>query len=282
MALFFLTVFTMIAFAANSILTRFAVEGLYIDALSFAVLRVLAGAAVLAGLVLIKGGTLRFSGRDRLIGAGSLAVYMIGFSLAYISLDAGLGALILFGVVQISMFFFATVTGNRPTSGQIVGASIAFVGLAIALWPETSAPSSIFGAVCMVLAGVGWAAYTISGRAAREPLATTAANFCICLPVLTVVLIPWLETATLPGVGVAIVCGAVTSGLGYALWYRVLPHIQQGVAAVVQLSVPVIAIIGGTVLLGESLTLKVVFAAALVVLGIGFAVTSRSSRADHK
>ena len=274
MAVFLLTSFTMIAFAANSVLTRMAVEGGHIDPLTFAILRVLAGAGVLTVLVLSQGGQLPLKGRARLLGAASLSVYMIGFSMAYITLDAGIGALILFAVVQITMFSHAAAVGTRPTSRQFLGAGVAFIGLLTALWPGADGAADTAGAAYMALAGLGWAVYTICGRSSKNPLASTAANFCICLPILVLCLFPWISQPSLTGVLLAAV-------LGYALWYRVLPDLQQSVAAVVQLSVPIIAIISGALLLGETLSGTVLAAAALVVAGIGLAVTSRSVRADR-
>lgn len=281
MRLFLLTSFTMCAFAANSILTRMAVDGGHADPVTFAVVRVLAGAAILSAVVLAQGGRIPIKTRMTMVGAASLAVYMVGFSLAYVSLDAGLGALILFGVVQISMFLYATLRSSRPTPRQITGACVAFVGLVIALWPEPDNQASIAGAAFMTLAGVGWAAYTICGKAAANPLASTAANFCACLPILIVLLFPWIKVTSATGIFLAIVCGAVTSGLGYALWYHVLPDLQQSTAAVVQLSVPIIAIVSGALVLGETLTADILLAAVLVVAGIGWAVTSRSAPKRH-
>lgn len=277
MRLVLLTVITMCAFASNSLLTRAAVDGGHIDPVTFAVLRVMAGAVILAALVLGQGGRLPLNTRGTIIGSVSLAVYMIGFSLAYVTLDAGLGALILFGVVQITMFLFAGLRSTQPTLRQVSGAVIAFLGLIVALWPAGETPVDVTGAAFMAAAGIGWAAYTICGKEAANPLAATAANFCLCLPILCVFLFPWLQSGTIWGCMLAIVCGAVTSGLGYALWYRVLPGLQQSTAAVVQLSVPVIAIVAGAVLLGERLTYGVILAAVLVIAGIGWAVTSRSA-----
>ena len=277
-----LTAFTMVAFAANSILTRLAVDGGYADPMSFAVLRVLAGALVLAAMVLPRTRRIPWKDPMRAVGAASLAIYMIGFSLAYVTLDAGLGALILFGVVQITMFVHAATRGQNPTPRQIIGASIAFAGLVLVLWPAPDSVSDPIGAAAMVVAGLGWAVYTISGRNAQHPLAATAANFCICLPPLALVLLPFVSFVTPWGIVLALVCGGVTSGLGYALWYRVLPRLQQSVAAVVQLSVPIIAILTGAALLSESVTFVVIAAALLVVFGIGLAVTSRPTPADHK
>lgn len=281
MAVFLLTSFTMIAFAANSVLTRTAVEGGYIDPLTFAIFRVLAGACVLTVLVLSQGGHLPLKGRARFLGAASLSVYMIGFSMAYITLDAGIGALILFAVVQITMFSHSAAVGTRPTVRELLGASVAFTGLLTALWPGADGAADAAGAAYMALAGLGWAVYTICGRSSKNPLASTAANFCICLPILVACLFPWISQPSLTGVLLAAVCGGLTSGLGYALWYRVLPDLQQSVAAVVQLSVPIIAIISGTLLLGESLSITVLTAAALVIFGIGLAVISRSARGDR-
>ena len=281
MRLFLLTFFTMIAFASNSLLTRMAIEPGHIDPVSFALIRVLAGALFLCGLVAVKGKAFSWFDRARAIGAVSLAVYMIGFSVAYISLDAGLGALILFGVVQISMFAFSAWAGQRPGTRQVVGASIAFAGLVVALWPSQGAAGSAEGTLAMVIAGVGWAAYTLAGRSARDPLAATAANFGLCFPLLLVATAPFIASADLHGIVLAVICGALTSGLGYALWYTVLPELQRNTAAVVQLSVPIIAILAGALLLGETLTVAVVVAALLVVSGIALAVTARSAPADR-
>jgi len=276
MRLFLLTGFTMLAFASNSLLTRMAVEPGHIDAMSFAVLRVFAGALFLCALVQRQAGRLPWRGRKRLLAASSLAVYMIGFSLAYLTLDAGLGALILFGVVQITMFGFAALTKSSPTPRQLAGASLAFAGLVIALWPGPNALDDIRGAVFMVLAGLGWAAYTLLGKAEPAPLAATAANFALCAPLMVVAAVPFLDHATLIGVVLALICGAITSGLGYALWYRVLAEIQPNLAAIVQLSVPVIAILGGALLLAEPVTSDVIIAAGLVICGIALAVTKQS------
>ncbi|MFK7745382.1 MAG: DMT family transporter [Roseobacter sp.] len=277
MRILLLTSFTMLAFASNSILTRLAVEGQHIDPVSFAVVRVFSGAAVLVALVLIGSGRLPWRSQGRVIGAISLLVYMIGFSIAYVSLDAGLGALILFGVVQITMFTYAACRATRPTVRQLAGASIAFIGLIIALWPNEGASTNLLGAFSMVLAGIGWAAYTLSGKSGTDPLAETAVNFAICLPILALLSLPFFEMVSVTGLLLGVLCGGLTSGLGYALWYKVLSDIQPSSAAVVQLSVPIIAIVGGAILLGEPVTQEIVLAAAFVICGIGLAVTSRSS-----
>ena len=279
MRLLFLVALTMSAFAANSVLNRLAVEGGHIDPSTFAVIRVLAGAAVLCMILTARGGRLPLWHKDRIVGAGSLAVYMIGFSLAYATLDAGLGALILFGVVQMSMFTYSALRGARPTLRQIAGAGIAFFGLAVVLWPTQAGFADPVGAALMGCAGIGWAAYTLVGRGAPDPLGATAANFMLALPLLVVLLAGQGVFTNAIGLGLAVVAGGLTSGLGYALWYALLPRLSASTAAVVQLSVPIIAILGGAVVLEEQITLVIVLAAGCVVGGIALSVTTGSLRA---
>jgi drug/metabolite transporter (DMT)-like permease len=281
MKLVSLTALTMLAFAANSILTRMAIDGGHIDPSSFAAIRIAAGAVALALILAVGGGGLPLFERARIVGALSLAAYMIGFSLAYATLDAGLGALILFGVVQGTIFIWGAMRGATPSPRQFSGACFAFVGLLIALWPTEGGSSSIAGTALMVLAGLGWAAYTLAGRGATNPLAATAANFVLAMPLLLILLVCQSLNANIVGIGLAILCGAVTSGLGYSLWYAVLPRMTATTAAIVQLSVPIIAIAAGAIFLGEIVSQLIVIAAALVVGGIALAVTKRSVPTDH-
>jgi drug/metabolite transporter (DMT)-like permease len=281
MLLLCLTCLTMCAFAANSLLTRYAIDGGFADPGSFAILRVFSGALVLTLVLMAKRVPLRLLARERWAGAFSLSVYMIGFSIAYVSLDAGLGALILFGVVQITMFLHAVRTGAAPNGFQIGGALIAFAGLVIVLWPGTSAATDLLGAAAMVCAGLGWAAYTNAGRGATDPLEATAISFGQCLPVLLIVLLPFVSHITPMGLLLALVCGGITSGLGYALWYRVLPGLTPALAATVQLSVPVLAILAGAVFLQEALTLTTIVSAVMVLAGIALATRKRSARAGR-
>lgn len=278
MRLFLATALTMLAFASNSILTRMAVEGAHIDPSGFALVRVVSGAVVLGMLITLRGGGLPLLRRNRIPGALSLAIYLIGFSLAYLTLDAGLGALILFGVVQITMFAHGTITGAAPSTRQITGGAVAFGGLLIALWPGPGGTTDFVGALLMIVAGLGWAAYTIIGRGSSDPLAATAANFLLCVPVLLILLTGTALQFSATGIALGVLCGGLTSGLGYALWYWVLPQLEGAVAAIVQLSVPVIAIIAGAVLLGEAIGPTVVLATLLVVGGIGWSVTARSAQ----
>ncbi len=267
-----LTTIVMIAFASNSVLNRAAVDGGHADAAAFALVRVLAGVVVLGLILTARHGRVQVFSRKRWGGGVALAVYMIGFSLAYLSLDAGLGALILFGTVQITLFAYAALWETIPTRAQLTGAAVAFAGLLLALWPDPGAVGSLTGALFMLVAGLGWAAYTLAGRGAVDPLSATASHFLLALPIMAVLLLVPDLTMSAYGWGLAVVSGGVTSGLGYALWYMVLPSLPGARAAVVQLSVPVIAIIMGAVILGEPVGPRVIVATVLVLAGIAMAL----------
>lgn len=280
MRIVLLTVLTMSAFAANSVLNRMAVDSGGIDPHGFAVVRVLAGAFVLMALALVQGKAVRLMNWRRVIGGSTLTLYMIGFSTAYLTLDAGLGALILFGVVQITMFGVAALTGATASRHQSIGAVVAFAGLAWVLWPAPGHPVDGIGAMFMGAAGIGWAFYTLAGRGEQDALAATAANFCVALPL--TVLAAWMIGGpfliTPFGLALAVLSGSVTSGLGYALWYSIVPRLAPPVAATVQLSVPVIALAGGVVFLGEGASLRFLIGTALVIGGIALASAKRISR----
>ncbi len=270
-----LTTLTMLAFAANSLLNRMALAEGDIDALSFAIIRVVAGAAVLVVLSLVQGRGLPVFARGRIVGALSLVLYLMGFSIAYIRLDAGLGALILFGMVQITMFAGAVIARDRVAPARWIGSGVALLGLGWLVWPAGNVAVPPLGAVFMALAGAGWGIYSLAGRRAGDPLAATAANFLLAAPVcllIPMVLPVQMEPAPITARGIVLACvsGAVTSGLGYALWYSVLPKLETAVAGLVQLSVPVIALVAGVLLLGEAVTLRVLTAAAIVLGGIAF------------
>lgn len=283
MRLALLTALTMLAFAANSILNRMAVGSYDIDAISFAVIRVMSGAVVLLTLALIQRRKLPMLAPGRIVGALALCLYLLGFSIAYIRLDAGLGALILFGCVQITMFAGAVAGGEPVPPARWIGAGIALAGLGWLVWPTGAVPVPVLGSLFMALAGVGWGLYSLAGRKAGDPLAATAANFlwaapvCFLLPMLLPVQLDATPTA-LRGIVLACASGAVTSGLGYALWYAVLPRLDTAVAGLVQLTVPVIAILGGVVFLGEGVSLRLVAAAAVVLGGIAFGLLAPQRR----
>jgi drug/metabolite transporter (DMT)-like permease len=265
-----LVALVMAAFAANSLLNRAAVATGAADAAGFSALRLAAGAAVLQGLCLLRGRALRRHLRQAAFGAGSLTLYMLGFSLAYRSLDAGLGALILFGAVQITMFAWAALRGAAPAPLQWAGAGLAFAGLAFVLWPSGAVQVPPIGAALMAAAGLGWGAYTLAGRGEPDPLGATAGNFLwsaalVCPLVLAA---GGLQGLTPHGALLAGVSGAVTSGLGYALWYRVLPRLDASLAATVQLSVPVIALAAGALLLQEAIGMQLILGTLMVLAGI--------------
>jgi len=268
MKLFFLVALTMIAFAGNSVLNRLGVGVLGMDPMVFAVVRTFSGAVMLATLVMARGHRVPIN-PARIRGALALAAYMIGFSWAYLTLDAGLGALILFGVLQVAMFGYAILRGQTIPTARWLGAIMALVGLAVLLWPTGPTAIPIWGAIAMIVAGLAWAVYTILGQGEVDALAASAGNFVICLPIVSVALL-FSETTELSvaGVLVAMFAGAVTSGLGYALWYRVLPNMPTTTAAVAQLSVPVTAVAAGVILLQEVLSLRLIVAGILVLGGI--------------
>lgn len=269
-----LVVLTMTAFAANSLLNRAAVDGGAIGPSAFAAVRVLAGAAVLVALVALRGQALPLWHRRRWAGALSLAAYMAGFSAAYLTLDAGLGALILFGVVQITMFALGALGGARVSGRQVAGAAVAFAGLAWILWPTGGAPAPLTGALWMVAAGIGWGVYTLSGRGEPSALPATAANFCLALPLVALPLLWGADPvqASVRGLALAALAGGVTSGLGYALWYSLVPRLSAPTAATLQLSVPVIALAAGAALLGEAPGWRLILGAAVVLGGIALAL----------
>ncbi|WP_050928259.1 DMT family transporter [Aestuariivita boseongensis] len=277
MSLFLLTALTMVAFAANSVLNRLALVDGSIDPASFGAVRLAAGVAMLWILAMAGGnGRIERSGDWR--AAAALFVYIFGFSFAYIALDAGLGALILFGMVQITMFAGALWGGERPPVQRWVGAVLAFGGLAWLLWPGAGIAVSILHGAFMVAAGIGWGIYSLIGRGATDPLRATAANFLFAAPfgiALALILFAGAGALSTWGILLAILSGAVTSGLGYALWYRVLPQLAPSVAAVAQLTVPVIAMTGGLIFLAEPITWDVVLPALVVLGGVAASVIPR-------
>lgn len=282
MRLFLLTVLTMIAFAANSVLNRMALAGGGMDAISFGTVRLMAGAAMLTLLCLMLRGRLALTGPGRLVGVLSLLVYLYGFSLAYNALDAGLGALILFGTVQVTMFTGALIRGEAMPPRRWLGAGLAFGGLIWLLWPGGAVAVSPLHGALMALAGAGWGIYSLAGQRADDALQATAANFVLGAPLVLLfwVVLPFEAAANPRGIGLAVLSGAVTSGMGYALWYNLLPRLAAAVAAVAQLSVPIIATLGGVALLGEVVGLSFAFAAALVLGGVAISVLPAGSQSS--
>ncbi|EPX79576.1 DMT family transporter [Salipiger mucosus] len=277
MRLFLLTALTMMAFAANSVLNRAALAGGGIGPEAFGTIRLLSGAGVLLVLALVLRRRETVAGPGRIPGVAGLLLYIYGFSAAYVALDAGAGALILFGVVQVTMFAGALLGGERPPARRWIGAVLAFAGLSWLLWPGADAVVSLRHGLTMAAAGLGWGVYSLAGRKARDPLFSTAANFVLAAPLglfIGAVVVPSPSDIVMTGAGIvlAVVSGAVTSGLGYALWYSVLPQLPGTVAAVAQLTVPVIAALGGVIVLGEGVSPALLAAAGLVLGGVAISV----------
>lgn len=267
-----LTTLTMVAFAANSLLNRAALVGGDTGPAAFAALRLISGAICLSALVAMRGGLPRLWGRQRAIGAGSLALYVLGFSFAYVALDAGVGALILFGMVQLTMFGGALAGGDRPHPARWIGSCLALIGLAGLVWPGAAAAPPLLAAALMAAAGLGWGIYSLAGRGATDPLKETAANFLCASPLALLLWLAFPDGLTAEGAVLAVVSGALTSGLGYALWYSLLPRLEATVAALTQLTVPVTAVAGGALFLAEPLTLRVALTSAVILGGVAYGI----------
>jgi drug/metabolite transporter (DMT)-like permease len=268
MKLFWLTALAMAAFAANSVLTRVALTT-GSDPFAFAALRVVSGATVLLVLVRFRGAMPALNLAKRLPSVVALTAYMLGFSIAYLSLPSGGGALILFGSVQLSMFAGAVMLKDPVPVQRGLGGVLALGGLAYLLWPTEQAGFAVLATLAMIFAGIGWGVYSLIGRGSNDPLADTAYNFALAIVPTAVVWVFLQGTLTLSGAVLGVIAGAITSGLGYALWYGVLPRLGASRAGVAQLSVPIIAMLGGFVFLGEAITIKFVIASTLVLGGIG-------------
>ena len=274
------------AFAGNSLLCRMALlpddQGVSaIDASMFTSLRLLSGALVLVPLLFVRRGPGGPSIGSAWPAALALAIYGITFSLSYVTVPAGIGALILFGTVQILMLGVALLRGERLQALQVLGFISAIAGILVLTLPSGSIPGGgvdLVGALLMVVAGVGWGSYTLLGRGAKDPVLMTARNFACCLPFAVALgafaLLRPEGAATTRGVLLSITAGAVTSGAGYALWYTALRGHTRTSAAAVQLLVPILAAVGGFLLLDEALTLRLALASVLVLGGVGAAIAA--------
>lgn len=278
MKLVALIIFALVAFAANSVLTRFALANGQIGPEAFFAIRLLSGATTLLALVLFRGDVKMLPRHGNAISALALLVYATAFSWAYISLDTGIGALILFGVVQLTMFGGSFLTSERPPVKSWVGAILGMLGLIILFAPGADVPD-LPGALLMMLAAIAWGIYSLRGRSAKFPIVATAANFIYAAPVslLLWLLIPNTVDTTTVGTILAITSGGLASGVGYAVWYGVLPKISGPTAAILQLTVPIIALAGGVVFLGETVGIRFAIASICIVGGVIIAVFPRRS-----
>lgn len=276
-----LTALALTAFAANSILCRQALGARLMDPASFTGVRLGAGALALW----VVAGTPQ---HDAVTSAGSwgsalaLFAYAAAFSLAYLDLTAGTGALILFGSVQVTMLLWGLHGGERPHAGEWTGLLLALGGLVVLVRPGLAAPAP-GAAALMAAAGIAWGVYSLRGRRATAPLRSTAGNFLLTLPLAGLFLLASVNQLRVSPTGIllAAVSGALASGAGYAVWYAALPGLSATRAALVQLMVPVLAAAAGVVLLGESLPVRLPVAAALVLGGVALAVLSRRAGAGR-
>ncbi len=266
----------LLAFAGNSLLCRAALHHTAIDAASFTTIRLLSGALVLG--ILVRSTSRARTGHGSWQAALALFAYAACFSIAYTSLPASAGALLLFGAVQVTMIGWGLLNGERLRPWQVAGLALAFSGLLGLLWPGLSAPP-LQGTLLMIVSGIAWGIYSLLGKGAGAPLHVTAGNFArAALPTLVFsVLCFGRMHVDKQGAMLALASGALTSGLGYAIWYAVLPQLKASQAATAQLSVPVIAAFGAVPLLGEVLTLRLVLAALAVLGGIALVIHPRSA-----
>ena len=269
-----LTLLAMLAFAGNSLLCRVALKHTAIDAASFTSIRIISGAMALWMIVRMRHGPLALLGSWP--SAFALFAYAAAFSFSYVSLTAATGALLLFGAVQATMIGYGLWSGERLRGRQVAGLVCALGGLAGLLLPGLSAPP-LQGSVLMLVAGLAWGVYSLRGKGGGDPLRVTAGNFLRAVgftAALSAVMLPWVSFDS-AGVGYAMASGALTSGIGYAVWYTALPGLKVTSAATVQLSVPVIAAVGGVVLLSEPVTLRLFIASAAILGGIALVIASK-------
>ena len=280
--IFSLTALAMIAFAANSILARIALTGGDIGPWSFTAIRFISGAVCLALII----GPMKTLRQGSWNAAFALLLYGIFFSYAYLLLSAGTGALILFAVVQITMIGGGLLAGERLRTLQWLGLALAMGGLVYLMLPSVAPPSPI-GAIMMSLSGLGWGLYSLMGRGKGNPTALTAGNFLRAAIICAVITLPVLlilpEAAIGPkGLGLGLLSGIMTSGIGYVIWYMALKHLTATRAGIAQLTVPFIAAIGGMLFIAEPFTLRFFIAMCLTLLGVALATLSSNKKPASK
>jgi drug/metabolite transporter (DMT)-like permease len=272
-----LTLFTLIAFAANSLLCRMALGGELIDPMSFTTVRLVSGALALFPISrLVAESKSPQRTKESWSSAAALFAYAVCFSLAYVSLSTGVGALILFGSVQVTMIGAALKAGEKPGPAQWIGLAAAMGGLIFLVLPGISAPDPT-GALLMATAGIAWGIYSIRGKGVSTPVAMTAANFIRSAPMAILASAVAYSSLQWQPVGVllAVISGVVTSGLGYVLWYKTLRSLTTTQASVVQLMVPVLAAFGGIIFLAEQVSVRLIATSVLILGGVALAIASR-------
>lgn len=267
-----LIILALLGFAANSLLTRGALGGGFLDPMTFMLVRLASGTGVLAIMVRVR--STGRSGRGSWLMAAALAGYAVAFTLAYTRIAAGAGALLLFASVHLTMFTAGLARGERPSARGLIGTALAVIGLVVLTMPGLAAPD-LTGALMMIAAGACWGVYSLAGRRSADPLSTTADNFlratAMSLPVAWIAMETPIITTT--GLTLAVVSGGLASGLAYAVWYSVLPRLASWRAALLQLAVPVLTALAAVVILSEPMTSRLWLSLALVIGGIGMSVT---------
>jgi len=276
----FLTCAAMLCFAANSVLCRLALAPDLIDPASFTSLRALSAAAMLVFVVWLRRRSLPRLAAAKPRSIATLFAYLVFFSFAYVKLGAGTGALILFGAVQFTMFAVALSEGEHFPALSWLGLALAGAGLVYLVLPGLSAPDPL-GAAMMAVSGIAWGLFSLFARGNAHPVEANAANFIGCVPPALLVSALFFGDfhGTAGGVALAVASGAVTSGLGYVIWYMALRHLPAARAATVQLSVPAIAAAGGVIFLAEPLTVRLLVASAAMLGGIAIVLAQRSRKA---
>jgi drug/metabolite transporter (DMT)-like permease len=285
-----LTTLALLAFAGNSVLCRLVLKEGSIDAASFTSIRMISGALMLWLIVLVHRRSARIGGNWW--SALALFVYAAGFSFAYLSLPAALGALLLFGAVQATMIGYGIWMGEELRMLQRAGLALALVGLVVLLAPGLAAPP-LWGSLLMAMAGIAWGIYSLRGKVVSDPLQVTAGNFLRTIPLVVLLMLfmqgrvllggdsfnhNFFGTAVLSSSGIlyAVLSGALASGVGYTIWYGVLPALKATTAASVQLSVPVITAVGGVIFLSEALTLRLLLASVAILGGIALVIVKKN------
>ena len=265
MRLFILTFLALLAFSANSILNRWALLDGATGPITFAFVRVLSGALFLWLIVALNDKNWR--PKFKIFPSISLAIYITCFSIAYLNLGIGIGAVVLFGAVQFTMFGLAALSSEEISPWRILGALISFSGVCILFLPNETFDIKINEMLVMILAAIGWGVYSFLGKNATEPLLETTQNLVWAIPFVSIFFIISPDGIGAKSFMLAIISGAITSGLGYVIWYSILPFLKTSFAAILQLSVPLMAAIAGVLFFSEKMTIELVFATILVILG---------------
>lgn len=268
-------VLSLLCFAGNSIICRLALRSGAIDPSTFTSVRLFSGAIVLTLIVAFRNGIKMNAGKW--ISALALFVYAAGFSWAYMELTAATGALILFGSVQISMIMFGQMRGEKMHPLGWIGLTLAIIGLIVLFLPGLTRPP-LLNALLMITAGIAWGVYSIMGKRSTNPILTTAGNFVKTVPFILILSFVTYSKVSFTNYGIILAClsGAVTSGLGYAIWYSVLPSLTVTNASILQLSVPILGAIGGIVLLSEEVSVRLIVSTVLVLSGIWLVIKKKN------